>query len=482
MKQLLYIAALLLGSANVVSCNGNKAPDQQTPVTPDTTVAKTDVSFWLTTPDKSAALQKQNVSLLFTNNDNGSPTIDVDATKTFQTIDGFGFTLTGGSATLINKLPAAAQDALLKELFLTADNGIGINYLRLSIGASDLSASVFTYDDMPTGQTDPDLKSFSIDKEKEDLIPVLKKILVLNPAIKILGSPWTAPAWMKDNESFIGGSLKPSYFQTYANYFVKYIQAMKAEGITIDAITPQNEPLHPGNNPSMLMLAPDQGSFVKNNLGPAFKAAGISTKIILYDHNCDKPEYPISILQDPAAYAFVDGSAFHLYGGAITALTTVHDMFPDKNVYFTEQWSDGKGSFSNELKNNTTNLTIGATRNWSRNVLQWNLAADAQWNPHTDKGGCTQCLGGVTIDGTTITRNSSYYVIGHASKFVPDGSVRIASNITNQLDNVAFKTPAGKKVLIVVNNNNQPQQFQIRVDGKLVGTSLNSGAVGTYVW
>ncbi|WP_201747945.1 glycoside hydrolase family 30 protein [Chitinophaga vietnamensis] len=473
-----YTFLLLMGAAQVVSCQGNKNTDQPTPVNPE---VKTDVQCWLTNPDRTALLQKQNISLLFSASDNGFPTIDVDDTQSYQSIDGFGFTLTGGSATLINKLPADQQNALLRELFLPDSNGIGISYLRLSIGASDLSASVFTYDEMPAGQTDPQLAKFSIDKEREDLIPVLKKILALNPNIKILGSPWTAPTWMKTNNAFIGGSLKPENFQVYANYFVKYIQAMKAEGITIDAITPQNEPLHGGNNPSMVMLAPDQAIFVKANLGPAFKAAGLSTKIILYDHNADRPDYPISILNDPAAYPFVDGSAFHLYGGQITALSVVHSAFPDKNVYFTEQWSDGKGSFANELKGNTTNLTIGATRNWSRNVLQWNLASDPQWNPHTDNGGCSQCLGAVTIGGT-IYRNSSYYVIGHASKFVRPGAVRIASTITNQLDNVAFKTPDGKHVLIVVNNNNMPQQFQIRFKGKLVGASLNNGAVGTYIW
>lgn len=440
------------------------------------------ISYWLTSPDKSMALQQQNTTLPFTTTDKGIATIEVEEAKKFQSIDGFGFTLTGGSATLINQLPAAQQQALLQELFLTKGNGIGISYLRLSIGASDLSASVFTYDDMPDGETDPELQHFNLNEEKKDLIPVLQKIVALNPAIKILGSPWTPPAWMKTNNDFIGGSLKPEYYGAYAQYFVKYVKEMKAAGIVIDAITIQNEPLHPKNNPSMLMLAPEQAVFIKDYLGPAFKKAGVKTKIILYDHNCDKPEYPLSILKDPAAYPFIDGSAFHLYGGTIDALSTVHEQFPAKNLYFTEQWSDGKGNFANELKNNTGKLIIGATRNWSRNVLQWNLAADAQWNPHTDKGGCSQCLGGITIDGNAVSRNSSYYVIGHASKFVPAGAVRIASNIPGRLENVAFKTPAGKKVLIVVNNESTPQTFQIKANNKLATVSLNSGEVATYVW
>ncbi|MFY0254062.1 glycoside hydrolase family 30 beta sandwich domain-containing protein [Chitinophaga sp. 30R24] len=465
--QLLCCCALLTGIIPIANGQQRKAQG---------------ISYWLTSPDKSMALQKQPATLLFSATNKGTPVIEVDASQSFQSIDGFGFTLTGGSATLINKLPAAQQQALLKELFLTKGNGIGISYLRLSVGASDLSADVFTYDDMPNGQTDPELKHFNIDKEKKDLIPVLQKIVALNPAIKILGSPWTPPTWMKTNQSFIGGSLKPEYYDAYARYFVKYIQTMKAAGITIDAITIQNEPLHPRNNPSMLMLAPDQAIFIKNHLGPVFKKAGITTKIVLYDHNCDKPEYPISILKDTAAYPYVDGSAFHLYGGTIDALSTVHDQFPAKNLYFTEQWSDGKGDFSKEFTYNASQLIIGATRNWSRNVLQWNLAADAEWNPHTDQGGCTQCLGGITIDGTAVSRNSSYYVIGHASKFVPAGSVRIASNVPGNLDNVAFKTPAGKTVLIVVNRETTPQAFQIKANHKLAAASLNAGEVATFVW
>ena len=313
------------------------------------------------------------------------------------------------------------------------------------------------------------------------MIPILKKIVAINPKIKILGSPWTAPTWMKSNKSFIGGSLKTEYYQTYAKYLVKYIQAMKAEGIVIDAITPQNEPLHPGNNPSMYMSAEDQASFIKTALGPIFKSNSIATKIIIYDHNADKPEYPISVLNDAEAKKYIDGSAFHLYAGPISALTQVHNAHPDKNVYFTEQWVGGPSNFGEDLKWHVSTLIIGATRNWSRNVLEWNLAADPNYNPHTDKGGCTSCLGAITI-APAITRNVAYYVIAHASKFVPTGSIRIASNITSNLQNVAFKTPEGKKVLIVCNNNGSETSFNIKYDGKTVSTKLEKGAVATYVW
>jgi glucosylceramidase len=479
-KVAFYAVAVIL-----VSCackKGIKATEDTTKPPTEIPILASDVSLWLTKGDRSALLAKQNVALNFTAaTTNANATIEVDETQAYQSIDGFGYTLTGGSATLINQLAAAEKDALIKELFSTEEGAIGVSYLRVSIGASDLSASVFTYNERPAGQTDVNQENFSIAAEKADLIPVLKKILAVNPNIKILGSPWTAPTWMKTNKAFKGGSLLPAYYQSYATYFVKYIQAMKAEGIVIDAITIQNEPLHPGNTPSMFMDAADQAAFIKTALGPAFRAAGISAKIIIYDHNADRPDYPMAILADPAANAYVDGSAFHLYGGNIAALSTVHDAYPTKHVYFTEQWVGGPGNFAEDLKWHVSTLIVGATRNWSRNVLEWNLAADANYDPHTPDGGCTNCLGAITI-APAISRNVAYYVIAHAAKFVRPGSVRIASPIVGTLSNVAFKTPDNKKVLIVMNTSSDSQNFNIKYNGKMVTTALPGGAVGTYVW
>jgi glucosylceramidase len=471
-KALQYTA--LLAGAMLVACSGTKMMNSAS------TNAQTGI--WLTTGDQKSLLARQPQSLAFTAATAASagPVIEINDKQTYQPIDGFGYTLTGGSATLINKLPEAAKDSLLKELFSTKNNGIGVSYLRISIGASDLSATPFSYNDLPEGQTDPDQEKFSIAMEQTDFLPVLKRIVAINPAIKIMGSPWSAPTWMKDNNSFKGGSLKPECYQSYAKYFVKYIQAMKAEGITIDAITIQNEPLHPGNVPSMYMEAQDQANFINTALGPAFKSAGIKTKIIVYDHNADRPDYPITILKDPEAAKYVDGSAFHLYGGKIEALSTVHEAFPDKNLYFTEQWVGGPSNFPEDLKWHVSTLIIGATRNWSRNVLEWNLAADPEYKPHT-VGGCTSCLGALTI-GDGVSRNVAYYIIGHASKFVPAGSVRIASNLVDKLDNVAFKTPNGKIVLIVVNNTAASSTFNIKHHGQAAETSLPAGAVATYVW
>lgn len=482
-----FFSSIFFGFAIIlVSCackKGTKADDNKggPTIPPVVTPVSSDVSFWLTKGDRSVLLQKQNVALNFSATNNGNTTIEVDPSQVFQTIDGFGYTLTGGSATLMNSLGATEKDALIKELFSNEEGAIGVSYLRVSIGASDLSANVFTYNERPSGQTDINQDHFSIEAEMTDLVPILKKILTVNPNIKILGSPWTAPTWMKTNKAYKGGSLKPEYYQSYAKYFVKYIQAMKAQGITIDAITIQNEPLHPGNTPSMYMEAVDQANFIKSALGPAFQAAGLATKIIVYDHNADRPDYPMTILADPAANAYVDGSAFHLYGGNISALSTVRNAYPNKNVYFTEQWVGGPGNFAEDLKWHVSTLIVGATRNWSRNVLEWNLAADANYNPHTPDGGCTTCLGAITI-APAVSRNVAYYVIAHASKFVKPGSVRIGSTLNNTLSNVAFKTPEGKKALIVMNTSSTDQTFNIKDDGKIVTTTLPAGSAGTYVW
>jgi len=445
------------------------------------------VAVWMTTGNKSALLAKQP-TLTFASGTNNNATITVDGATTYQTMDGFGYTLTGGSAFVIDRMPAAARDALLRELFTRSYTSLGVSYLRLSIGASDLSAAPFTYDEMPAGQTDPTLAAFSIDAERADLIPVLKSILAINPGITIIATPWTAPRWMKDNGSYVGGSLLPAHYQAYANYFVKYIQAMQAEGITIAAVTPQNEPLNPNNNPSMSMTAAQQATFIKNHLGPALQAAGLTTKIQLYDHNADHPEYPISILNDPAAKAYVDGSAFHLYGGTIDALTTVHDAHPDRHIYFTEQYTGSNGSFAGDLRWHIRNLIVGAPSNWSRNVLEWNLANDESFGPHTD-GGCTTCLGGVTINSSTsaVTRNVAYYIIGHAARFVDPGSVRVRSTVsggprTTNLVNVAYRTPAGRYVLIAMNDGKTTQSFNVSFGGRIVTHSLSVGSVATYVW
>ncbi|TCD00346.1 glycoside hydrolase family 30 protein [Pedobacter psychroterrae] len=444
--------------------------------------AQKSAELWLTDPGNKILFSRQDPLKITKAKNSGPQEIVVDTKTSYQTIDGFGYTLTGGSAQHIFGMGNAERAALLKELFAFDGANIGTSYIRLSIGASDLNEKVFSYNDLPAGETDPEMEKFDLGADKKDIIPVLREILAINPNIKILGSPWSPPVWMKTNGDTRGGSLKLEYYDAYAKYFVKYVEHMKAEGIRIDAVTIQNEPLHPGNNPSLLMLAQDQAIFIKNHLGPVFKKAGLDTKIIIYDHNADRPDYPISILDDPEAKKYIDGSAFHLYGGKIDALKQVHEAHPDKHIYFTEQWVGAPGNLKRDFVDHISKLIIGAPRNWSRNVLEWNLAANSNNDPHTDRGGCDRCLGAVTIDGNEVKRNPAYYIIAHAAKFVRPGSVRIASNLLTGLPNVAFKTPDGKKVLIVLNTSDSPQSFTVRADKNTLATSLNAGAAATIVW
>ncbi|HZD46705.1 MAG TPA: glucosylceramidase, partial [Acidobacteriaceae bacterium] len=332
-----------------------------------------DATLWLTNPDRSALLAEQSPKLAFTSAAATGQVIDVDSAKTYQTMDGFGFALTGGSAMLLHHMDAAKRGALLHNLFTTEGDGIGVSYLRLTVGSSDMNDHVYSYDDLPEGQTDPDMQHFSLAPDQTDVIPVLKEILAINPQkrtqIKILASPWSAPLWMKTTGKAQGGVLLPEYFPAYAKYFVKYIQGMKAEGISIDTLTIQNEPLNEKNTPSMVMLSPEQADFIEHDLGPAFQKAGIQTKILLYDHNLDHPAYVTSILKDPDAAKYIDGSAWHLYGGKVDAMTQVHDAFPDKNIYFTEQSvNDPTGATTLGIAHPVARVLIGATRNWSRNV------------------------------------------------------------------------------------------------------------------
>ena len=440
------------------------------------------VRAWVTTPDQAQRLRLQPGALTFGPAAPAGAVIAVDDRQTFQTMAGFGYCLTGGSAELLMALSAPARARLLRELFGTGKDDVGVSYLRLSIGASDLDAVVFSYDDRPAGRPDTTLAHFSLAPDEKSLIPVLKQILAINPAIQLLGSPWSPPAWMKTNEATKGGSLRPEYYGVYAQYLVKYLQAMQAQGLTLDAITPQNEPLHPGNNPSLLMPAEAQAEFIGRHLGPAIKAAGLKTRIICYDHNADHPDYPLTVLGNAAAYPYVDGSAFHLYAGPIEALSVVHDAFPQKNIYFTEQWVGSKTDFAGNLDWHVKNLFIGAPRNWATVVLEWNLAADPQQNPHSP-GGCTECLGAITLaPGDQVTRNVAYYAVAHSSKWVRPGSARVATNAPGSLPNVAYRTPAGQHVLVVLNANATPQSFSIQYQNQTVQTTLPGGAVATYSW
>ena len=408
-------------------------------------------------------------------------TVFIDEGIQYQKIEGFGYTLTGGSANLLHQMSKEKRLEILSEIFGQGLNALNVNYLRISIGASDLDATVFSYDDLKEGEVDPDLKKMSIAKDQEFLIPILKEIQSIQPNLKLIASPWSPPVWMKDNGKSKGGHLLTKYYETYAQYFVKYIQLMRAEGLQMNAVTIQNEPEHGGNNPSMLMSAAEQTIFIKNHLGPAFKKQGITTEIVIWDHNADNPNYPIQILNDSVAKSFISASAFHLYLGHESALSKLHQAHPDKKIYFTEQWTGAKGSFEGDFLWHMQHIVIGTMSNWSSMVLEWNLANDPTYGPHTP-GGCTECLGALTITGSDFKRNVSYYIIGQVAPFLPAGSVRIQTTSSNtQIQSIGFKRPDGKKVLVALNTGKQAV-FTIDFEQKKYNFTLPEKSASTIVW
>ncbi|MDW7693060.1 glycoside hydrolase family 30 beta sandwich domain-containing protein [Flammeovirgaceae bacterium SG7u.111] len=481
-KQMTSIIGVFSLYFSMLFCGACSNDDSAEPAPPPPKVEDTShISVTVTNKSQSFLFSEISNSVSVGSNASNT-TLSISTSEVYQEMDGFGYTLTGGSAYHLYNMGSSKRAELLKELFSTEGTGIGVSYLRISIGASDLDAEPFSYNELPDGEEDLNMEKFSIAEDKKYLIPVLKEILAINPAIKILGSPWSPPTWMKTNKSFKGGELKTSHYNAYGLYFVKYIQAMKAEGITIDAVTIQNEPLHPGNNPSLLMEADAQANFIASSLGPKFQEYGISTKIICYDHNADRPDYPIEVFNNTNANPYVDGSAFHLYGGSIDDLSQVHTAFPDKNIYFTEQWVGAGSDFGDNLMWHVKNLIIGAPRNWSKNVLEWNLAANSALEPHTD-GGCDQCLGALTIDGNILKRNVAYYIIAHASKYVRPGSVRVKSNSPSDLPNVAYKAPDESIVVVVMNESDQEKKFNLRIEetNEEYIITLPANSVGTIV-
>lgn len=431
-----------------------------------------EVSVCMTKGDQTALLEMQN-NVSFSNGViNNREMITIDESMVYQDITGFGYTLTEGSAEVFMSLSQQERTNLLNELF-HPDNGNNLSVIRISIGASDLSSSTYSYHDDSAG-------SFSLDgPDKDFLIPVLQEMLNINSNIKILATPWSAPRWMKTNNSWIGGSLNTEHYDEYATYFVEYINAMKALNIPIWAITPQNEPENPYNEPSMLMNASEQLDFINNHLGPAIAASGNSVKIIGFDHNCDNTSYPISVANGSS---YVDGSAFHLYAGNISAMSTVKEQ-TGKDVYFTEQWTGINGSFDGDLAWHMENIVTGSLRNWSKSVLIWNLADFPGSFPRTP-GGCDHCLGAITVDGEAINRNVAYYIIAQISKFVDPGAQRIESTYGGRsIHHVALKNPDGSNVLLVYNGNNRDKTVTIAMgNSKSFAYTLPARTAITFKW
>lgn len=467
------------------------------------------VSAWITTPDRSQLLQPAT-GTQFQDGAGSGQTITVNPAQTFQTMDGFGASLTDSSASLLYDLPETQRNEVMKSLFSKSD-GIGMSFLRQPIGASDfVDGPHYSYNDLPAGQTDLAQSAFSIRHDEAQILPLLRQALQLNPDLKVMASPWSVPGWMKTSGKLDGGQVKndPAYYRSYALYLTKFVQAYEAAGVPIYALSIQNEPQNrtPDAYPGTDLPVAAQNAVI-NELGPMLEGAGLGdTKIISYDHNWSlhpddlvdaqrmgldpEPNYPYDALRGSAA-KWIDGTGFHHYSGDASAGSRLHDAFPDKDIWFTEGsgWHGARDSFaqyfSDTLKWHARNVYIGSVRNWARGVIGWNLALNSQGGPVN--GGCGanpegMCTGAIAIDGTTVTRNAEYYAIGHLSRFVAPGAVRIGSNNAGDLENSAFRNPDGSYALVVTNIGGGSQNFNISLGGQSASYTLPPNALATFTW
>jgi len=414
--------------------------------------------------------------------------ITLDPASQHQAVVGFGAAITDASAWLIQqRLDPAARQALLAALFGRDGDGIGLSFTRLTIGASDFSRHHYSLDDTPDGGADPQLSHFDIAPNRGDVIPVARAALAINPDLKIMASPWSAPAWMKTSDSLVTGKLRPQYYDAFARYLLHYVDAYRAEGVPIWALTVQNEPdFEPKDYPGMRLNAPERARLIGDHLGPMLARRGGQPLLFDWDHNWDKPEEPLGVLRDPAAGRYVDAIAWHCYQGEPSAQSPVHDAFPDKDAYMTEcsggTWEPLR---SGGMPLVAKRMLVLPLRHWARGVLLWNLALDENRGPHA--GGCATCSGVVTIDSRSgaVTRNDEYYVLAHASRFVRPGALRIDSTDTGGtgVDNVAFRNVDGSLVLIAVNSNARASAIRIKGAGDApVEHVLPARSLTTVVW
>ena len=484
----IFLAAYCLTACGHTNKNDSRKGDE-----PKT---KSDVLIYVTSADRSSDFRKDSTN--FSNIQNVSPTtITLDTKQRFQTMDGFGAAVTGSTAYNLLKMTPDDRNKFLKETFSVTE-GMGYSYIRISIGCSDFSLSEYTCCDTKG------IENFALTSEENDyVIPILKEILAINPNVKIMGSPWTCPRWMKVNnlkdlkpfDSWTSGQLNPAYYSDYGTYFVKWIQAFANAGITIYSVTPQNEPLNRGNSASLYMGWQEQRDFVKNFLTPKLKAAGLDTKVYLFDHNYNydnisaESDYPAKIYDSGVDNAVVVGAAYHNYGGNKNELLIVHNKYPDKELVFTETsigtWNDGR-NLSVRLPDDMQEVALGTVNNWCKAVIVWNLMLDTDRGPNRD-GGCQTCYGAVDIDHSnykTITRNSHYYIIGHLSSVVRPDAIRIGTTGYSDSGVIfsAFENPDDTYAVVLLNNTTENKNITLDDGKNHFSYDVPSYSVVSYLW
>jgi glucosylceramidase len=451
------------------------------------------VNIWLTTTDDSGGrhvtrgLQQQSPLNFQSGTGGGGTNITVDENTRYQTFTGGGASFTDTAAWLMKgsgALSQATRDATMRKLFSPTD-GIGLSFVRNPMGGSDLARFGYTYNDLPAGQTDPSLSRFSIAHDLQDVLPLTKQAEQLNPSLTLVASPWTAPAWMKDSGQLNGGWLKAENYGTYADYFVKYLQAWRDQGAPVDYVTAQNEPTCCGGYPSMSWNASGLAYFTKSELLPKLANAGLPTKVLAHDWNWDTYDaYAAQTVNDAAVRSHPNfgGVAWHGYGGNVSKQTDVHNQYPQLDAFQTEH--SGGTWIANQQREDMMNI-IDYTRNWAKSVTKWSLAVDQNRGPHN--GGCGTCDGLITVhNGDSrhgqVDYTIEYYTMGHLTKFVKPGAHRIASTGSSAVPNVAWRNPDGSKALIAYNDSSSAQTMTVNWGGQRYTYSLPGRTSATFTW
>ena len=416
--------------------------------------------------------------------------ITIQDTIPLQQWDGIGASLTGSSAWILQNLPKNRQQEILMKLF-SPKEGIGLNLVRISMGANDFSIpGNYSYDDMPNGQTDVAMAHFSIVQDQTNVIPILKKVQKINPNIKIFATPWSPPAWMKNNHSMNGGSINKAYYPSLAKYFVKFIQAYKEQRLPIYAISVQNEPLNSQDSyPTVYLSAQDESEFIANYLGPALKNAGLSNvKILGLEHNWSDITYAQTLLKSSAA-KYLAGTAFHCYRGHPAMMTEIQKNYRDKGIWFTECTETTNSKFESSLKWHIKSLITSLPNHGSKSLLEWNLILDQNNGPHT--GGCKNCIGLINLkryqdtpdSAGDLSYSAAYYSLGHLGKFVSPGARVIRTEASSSvLSHTGFLNPDRSIVFIVYNPTDQAQSFTIHWNQFQLPYTISSNTVVSFKW
>ena len=462
-RELIKLATAAVAAAQVVPVRAQQPPSGS-------------VSVWTTAGKKRfepGAAQAWKAA-----RETSADSIVLDPSRKFQEILGFGAAFTDAACYVLNRMPAAARQTLLEEL--VNPSKMGLNVFRLCIGSSDYATKAYSFDE---GAPDPQIERFSIDHDREYILPVLKQARGINPELFLFGSPWSPPGWMKQNKSMLGGCMHKASFAPYAKYFVKFVKAYEEAGVPVQAVTVQNEvdTAQDGNMPACMWGQEYEVEFVAQHLGPQFAANKIDTKIWIIDHNYNLWGRAIAELDEPGLNKYVDGVAWHGYLGQPTAMSRVHEAHPEKHAYWTEGGPDVKDPhYSNDWSQWSATFA-GILSNWARCIVAWNIALDEEGKPNI---GPFSCGGTVTVNSKTseVARSGQYWAFAHYSRAMKRGARRIeSSSVLPGISHVAAVNPDGSYAVILTNPGAE-RQVAVRLSGMETEVRLEADSVTTLNW